>query len=122
MTQPYPFRRALLVLVLALTVAATACGRPAEQTAAVGEVGAAPMRSVARRLTSRDFGLETASPPHWPVIKIGDEARTVAVAPRMLDVATLRGLAIEDGKVRRDLDLPDAARELPADALSLIHI
>jgi arylsulfatase A-like enzyme len=116
MSQVPSFRRALRVL--ALVVAAAACGRPAEQTA-TGRKDVAPVLTVARRLTAHDFRLGAAAPPHRSVIKIGDEARTVALAPRMLDVATLRGLPLEDGKLRRDLDLPAEARELPANAFRI---
>ena len=72
--------------------------------------------SVARRLTARDFGLVALDPAHRPIVKIGDEARPVALAPLALDVATLRGVPLEGGRARREIDVPEQTRALPDDA------
>jgi len=78
----------------------------------------APVQDVVQRLTAADFGLAHAL-PHGPVVKIGDEARAAAVAPRVLEIATLRGQRLAGGKTTNAIELPDAARPLPDEAFDL---
>jgi len=82
------------------------------------ETPATQVQSVARRLTAVDFGLPNPA-AHGPVVKIGDEARAVAVAPRVLEIATLRGVRVDGGKASSDVVLPEAARGLPDEAFEL---
>lgn len=118
-----PLRRAsvridLVVLVVLLTLTAAACGPTAEPPANQGAPVASEL-SVVRRLTMADFGSDAKPAPHRTVVKIGDEARPVAVAPRMLEVSALRGIALADRKARREIPLPAAARDLPPEAFRL---
>ena len=102
-----------LLLLLGSLTTAPGCGSappPAEAPAS------APVQAVVRRLTGRDFGQTTLAPARRLVVKIGDEGRTVALGPRTLEVATLRGVPLEEGKARRPIDLPEQARTLPDDA------
>ena len=78
----------------------------------------APLDSVVRRLSAADFGLGNGL-AHGPVVKLGDEARAVALAPQTLAIAALRGVRLEDGAARRDVELPAAARDLPDDAFQV---
>lgn len=99
--------RWLCALLVAL---ASACARAPEPPAALD--------SAVRRLTRADFG-QGEVPAHGPVVKIGDEAREVALAPQVLEIATLRGLRLDQGKARREIELPIDARTLPDEAFQL---
>ncbi|MBM4243507.1 MAG: sulfatase [Deltaproteobacteria bacterium] len=114
MSSSRSLRATVVALTAAVALAGTSCGdRPASR--ARSDSPLAPL-AVARRLTAQDFGLVPVAPPHRPVVKIGDEARTVALGPLVLDVATVRGVALDGGRARRDIEVPEAARALPDDA------
>lgn len=109
----HPQRFPAIGLLTVLAALGVSCSRPPEPAT---DAARATELSVARRLTARDFGLAESDPPHRPVVKIGDEARTVALAPIVLEVATLRGVPLDRGRATRAIELPAAARALPDDA------
>jgi arylsulfatase A-like enzyme len=108
-----PFSSRAFALLAVVGVLGASCSRPPEPPTGAARV---TEHSVARRLTARDFGLAGTEPAHRPIVKIGDEARPVALAPIVLEVATLRGVPLEAGRAVRAVELPAAARGLPDDA------
>jgi arylsulfatase A-like enzyme len=101
---------------LALVLLAGACTR--EEAPAPGPP-LEPVQAVVERLGAAAFGTGE-TPLHGPMLKIGDEAREVLLAPREIAVASLRGVQLDaEGRARREVALPEEARALPDEAFVL---
>ncbi len=73
---------------------------------------------VVQRLDPSAF-VDVPAPLHGPVMKIGDEARPVVLAPRAVLVAEAFGVTPKDGSARVEIDLAPEVVDLPDTAFVL---